>query len=332
MKSLKWIMIILISIIAIALIIAAFLPSSYKVERKTEINASFEKIAPLITDLKMWDKWSPWKAADSAAIYTYNDTIGVNAEMSWEGEIVGSGKLRITGINDTLIKYQLTFLDPMESTSEGGFIVKINDDKTELTWYDEGSLSYPMGRLMTLFISFDKMLGSDFEKGLANIKTVAEEKSYEYSYSIFEKSVDALNIAAIRDTISMNETSEVLGKNFGEIMSLLKKQKVECAGAPMAISYAWDPSSWDFEAAIPVSKEIKPEGRIQFKQSYAGKVVYIIYTGPYEGTEKAYNDLDYYMKENGYEQNGGPWEIYVTDPMTEPDTSKWITEIYFPVK
>ena len=87
-----------------------------------------------------------------------------------------------------------------------------------------------------------------------------------------------------------------------------------------------------FEAAIPIDKEIKGNAQVQVKQSYAGKVIYLSYTGPYEGTYKAYTELDSYMKEKGLFQNGGPWEVYLTDPSTEPDTNKWVTEIYFPVK
>lgn len=332
MKILKWVAIVLICIIVVFHIIAAFMPSTYNVVRTAEINASFEKVVPLITDLKMWDKWSPWKAGDTAAIYTYNDTTGTNAEMSWEGEIIGSGKLRITSINDTAINYRLTFLDPMESESNGSFIIKIHDKTTTLTWTNNGELSYPFGRLTSLFMDFDKMLGADFERGLGLLNKAVENLKPSYTYEIMEKDVEAQNIAVIRDTISMNETSEVLKNNYAEIMDVMKKQKVEMLGVPMAISYAWDPTSWDFEAAIPVAKAIKPTGRVQYKQSYAGKAVYVSYMGPYSGTAQVYMDLENYIKEKNYEQNGGPWEVYFTDPATEPDSNKWITEIYYPVK
>ncbi|KKP85530.1 MAG: Transcriptional regulator, effector-binding domain/component, partial [candidate division CPR3 bacterium GW2011_GWE2_35_7] len=66
--------------------------------------------------------------------------------------------------------------------------------------------------------------------------------------------------------------------------------------------------------------------------SYAGKAVYVEYKGAYDKTYTAYMDLEAYVKEYNLTEAGGPWEVYITDPGTEPDTSKWITGIYFPVK
>jgi effector-binding domain-containing protein len=123
-----------------------------------------------------------------------------------------------------------------------------------------------------------------------------------------------------------------MGKSYGEIQEFLSKNGATASGSPMAITLAWDSLSWDFEAAIPIDKEIEGNDRIVIKKSYEGKSIFVTYTGPYEGTYQAYTDLDQYMKEKGLDQAGGPWEVYITDPSTEPDPSKWITEIYFPVK
>ena len=332
MKILKWVVIVIVAIIAICLAVAAFLPSSYKVERSTVINTSPEKVFALVTDLKMWNKWSPWYEMDSTATYSYNDSTGVGAEMSWKSEIVGSGTLQITSVNDSSVNYLLKFIEPFESESNGTFIIRAEEENTYVSWSDHGNLSFPVERLMTLFMDFDKMLGPDFEKGLASIDKIIQQEKWVYTYEILEKTVEPFGIAVIRDTITMDEIGKTLEINYGEIMTLLKKQKVECTGPPMAISMAWEPTRWDFEAAIPVSKEIKPEGRVQYKQSYQGKVIYVVYTGPYDKTEKAYLDLDNYVKENKLEEAAGPWEVYITDPSTEPDPNKWITEIYFPVK
>jgi effector-binding domain-containing protein/uncharacterized protein YndB with AHSA1/START domain len=332
MKFIKWFLIILAVIVVLVLAVAAFLPSSYKVERTEIINSDPENVFSLITDLKQWDKWSPWKAMDTAAVYAYNDTIGTGAEMSWTGEVVGSGKLRITSVTDTSVTYILTFIEPWESSSEGVFVIKGKGDSTLVSWSDNGKLAFPVERLMTVFMNFEEMLGPDFEKGLAALSKAINDNKWVYTYEIHEKNMEPFGIAVIRDTITMDEIGKTLGENYGEIMDVLKKQKVECTGPPMAISMAWEPTRWDFEAALPVSKEIKPSGRVSYKQSYAGKVIYVVYTGPYEKTEKAYLDLDNYVKENKLEEAGGPWEVYITDPATESDPAKWVTEIYFPVK
>jgi effector-binding domain-containing protein len=331
MKTLKKSLIILAALIGVLLIIAVFLPSEARVERSIVIDASANEIAANITDLHQWDKWSPWKSADSAAEYKYNDTIGLGAWMEWAGKIVGKGKLTIKKITADSIIYFLAFKEPFESESNGSFSFAQADSGVKVTWTDIESLPWPMGRIMGLFLNFDEMMGPDFEKGLAKLKSTTEE-SYKYSYEILEKEVSPMTIAVIRNKVKAGEIGEILGKSYGEIQAYIAKHGAKMTGSPMAITLAWDSLSWDFEAAIPIDKEIPGNDKIQIKKSYAGKVIYAEYTGPYTGTYQAYTDLDVYQKKKGYTEAGGPWEVYVTDPGMEPDTSKWITEIYFPVK
>ena len=331
MKILKRIFIVILVIIVALLIFAAFLPSSYKVIRTTVINASPEAISAQITDFHNWDKWSPWKGIDSTEKYTYNNTIGKGGHMEWDGKMIGSGNMTITEVTDDSVKYNLVFKEPWESISNESFSFTKSDAGTTVTWTDEGKLGWPIARLMNVFMSFDKMMGPDFEKGLAKLKTVVESIP-KYTYSIMEKEVPATTIAVVHNKVLSGQIGNVLGKSYGKIQELIKKQGANMIGSPMAITLAWDSLSWDFEAAIPIDKEIKGNDKVQIKQSYSGKVIYLSYTGPYEKTYKAYTELETYKKEKGYSDNGGPWEVYVTDPGSEPDTSKWITEIYFPVK
>lgn len=331
MKALRITLIALIIVLAAGLILAAFLPSSYNVERSLLIKAKPETISNMITDFHQWDSWSPWKGQDSAAVYTYNDTIGKGANMSWDGSIIGKGSLTITEVKPEGIVYSLRFIDPFESTSTGGFSLESSDSGTIVNWYDTGELGYPIGRLMSLIYSFDEMMGPDFEKGLGKLKEEVEKK-YEYTYPILEKNVDYGIIAAIRKNITMDKIKEELGMAYGQIIEFTYKNKLTMTGPPMAISFAFDSLHWDFEAAIPVDNEVKGTELIQVKPSYKGKAIYVVYKGPYEGSVQAYYDLEAYIKEHNLEQTGGPWEVYITDPAKEPDSTQWITEIYYPVK
>ncbi len=332
MKWIKRILLFIVIVIVLALIIAIFLPSKYSVERSVLINAKEGKIMSQIVDLKKWDYWSPWKPQDTASIYKYNDTIGVGASMEWKGEIVGEGKLRLTEIIPMKsISYILNFVEPFESTSNGSFDLENDKNGLKVTWKDEGTLSWPMGRWMGVIMNFDKQMGPDFEKGLLLLKERVE-KMHDYSYDIFEKTVEAQTIAGIREKINSGDISKALAVKYGTIMSFVAKNGAKCTGSPMAITMAWDSLTWDFVAAIPIDKEIASGGKIKVEKSYAGKVIYIRYKGAYNKTYNAYMDMAAYVKENNLTEVGGPWEVYITDPMTEPDTSKWITEIYFPIK
>lgn len=331
MKILKRILLIIVILVVVVLIVAAFLPSQCKVERSLLMSASSDAISAKITDLHSWDEWSPWKEADSAAEYKYNDTIGVGGWMDWTGKIIGAGKLSITKVTPDSVQYFLAFREPFQSESNGSFSFVKTDSETVVTWTDIESLSWPMGRLMSLFMNFDEMLGPDFEKGLDKLKK-ATENPIKYTYNVQEKEVNAMNIATIRNKVNMGQIGDILGKSYGEMQVFIAKNGAKCIGAPMVITIAWDSLSWDFEAALPIDKDIKGNDRIQIKKSFAGKVLFVEYMGPYDKTYQAYIDLENYKKSKGYSDAGGPWEVYVTDPGVEPDTSKWITEIYFPVK
>lgn len=332
MKWIKRILIVLLTIIAVILIVAFFLPYSYKVERSVVIKADAVKIMSQITDLKKWDFWSPWKPQDTAATYTYNDTVGVNAFMEWKGEIVGNGKLRITALDTGKnITYNLTFIEPFESVSTGSFDFETTSEGTKVTWKDEGILSWPIGRWMGVFMNFDKQLGPDFEKGLSLLKDRAE-KMHVYTYNVLEKNIEPLTIATIHEKVKMSDIEKTIGADYGAIMEYIGKNGAKCTGSPMAITYSYDSLSWEFEAALPIDKEIPSTDKIKVKKSHSGKTVYAIYQGPYNKTYGVYTDIEAYIKENNLTIAGGAWETYITDPSAEPDTSKWITEIYYPIK
>jgi effector-binding domain-containing protein len=332
MKALKRILIALGIILALMLVIAAFLPSAYNVERSVIIKTKSSVIISQIVDLRKWDCWSPWKDQDSAATYKYNDTVGTGGWMEWNGKVVGHGRLSIEKTDgEKSIAYTLRFFEPMDNKATGSFLLAESDSGTKVTWTIGGDVPYPIGRIMFLFMDMDKMMGGDFEKGLARLKTCSEA-SGKYTYEVKEKNVESQIIATIHKKIGLGKIGQTLGECYGEIMTFMQKSGLTQTGPTMAITLAFDSLNWDFEAAIPVDKEIKGSGPIEVKKSYSGRAVYVVYQGPYEKTMQAYMDLDNYMKENKLEQIGGPWECYITDPGKEPDSSKWITEIYFPVK
>lgn len=332
MKWIKRILLILVALVALVLIIAFFLPSKYKVERSAVIKADVEKVMSQIIDLKKWNFWSSWKCKDTAAKYSYNDTIGVNAFMEWDGTIVGKGKLRLTAIDTgKSVSYAIQFIEPFESKSYGKFLFEKQDSGVKVTWTDEGDLNWPIERWLGVFVDFDKEMGPDFETGLKNLKDRVE-KMHVYKYDVLEKNVEALTIATIREKIAMSDIEKTIAENYADIMAYIMKNGAKISGAPMAITVSFDNANWDFEAAIPIDKEIPSTDKIIVKKSYSGKTVYVVYHGPYSKTSDAYADIEAFIKENNLTADGGAWESYITDPGSEPDTSKWVTEIYYPVK
>ncbi len=169
--------IVLAVAIAAVLILAATKPDRFSIRRATVINAPAEKVFPLIADFHEWRKWSPWEDRDPDLKRTYGGAErGKGAIYAWEGnKNVGSGRMEILeATSPSLVKIQLDFLKPFEAHNVAEFTMLPQGNATNLTWVMSGPAPF-MSKVMQVFMSFDKMIGKDFEAGLAKIKSVSEK-------------------------------------------------------------------------------------------------------------------------------------------------------------
>lgn len=173
----KKIALILIVVIAGVLLFAATRPDTFRVERSIIIETAPEKIFTLVNDFHEWRQWSPWENIDPNLKRNYSGAAnGVGAVYAWEGNNqIGSGRMEILeSTPSTQIIIQLDFIKPFAARNSAEFNFKQNGGATEVVWTMHGSNSY-MHKLMGLFFSMDKMVGSSFETGLADLKAVAEQ-------------------------------------------------------------------------------------------------------------------------------------------------------------
>ena len=173
---LKFIGIFAVVAICVILIIAAMKPSTFIVERSVSINATPDKIAPLINDFHSWNTWSPWAKLDPTMKTVYSGApSGVGSIYEWEGNNkVGKGRMEVTSIQPAKTSIKLDFLKPFEGHNTADF-VRTRRFPTRVTWVMYGPLNFVPGKLMTVFTTMDKMIGDDFQRGLANLKAAAEK-------------------------------------------------------------------------------------------------------------------------------------------------------------
>jgi uncharacterized protein YndB with AHSA1/START domain len=172
----KIIAIILALLIAAVLIYAATKPDSFRIERSTSIKASPEKVSAYLTDFKQWAAWSPWEEKDPAMKRTYSGAAtGKDAIYGWQGnKNVGTGRMEILDVQPQKVTIKLDFLSPFEAHNTAEFTLQPQGDSTKLTWSMFGPTNY-MSKVMTTVMSMDKMVGPDFEAGLAKLKAAAEK-------------------------------------------------------------------------------------------------------------------------------------------------------------
>lgn len=163
-----------VAVLAI-LIYAATRPNTFHVERTIDIKASPEKLFALINDFRQWDAWTPYNK-DPAMKKTYGgNASGKGATYAWKGnKEVGKGEISITESEpNSRIAFDLHMIEPFEGRNHVVIALKAAGGTTTITWILEDHPNYFL-KLMSVFINMDKMIGRDFEVGLARLKAVAE--------------------------------------------------------------------------------------------------------------------------------------------------------------
>jgi len=178
MKILKRILIVLLILIAIPLIVAAFMKKDYHVERSIVVNQPQETVFEYVRCLKNQDDFSVWNMKDPGMTKTYSGTDGeVGFISSWDSDNkeVGSGSQEIIKVTpNKRVDMKLKFKEPMEAEDFAFFTTTaLSPTQTKVVWGFDGDMPWPMNFMM-LFMDMEEMLGKDLEAGLKNLKQELE--------------------------------------------------------------------------------------------------------------------------------------------------------------
>jgi hypothetical protein len=172
----KKILIGLVVIVVILVVVIALQSSTYHVERSATINAPAAVVFAQVNDFHNWNAWSPWAKIDPAMKQTFEGApAGTGAIYTWTGnKEVGEGRMTITDSHPSdQIKINLEFVRPFAGTNTTVFTFKPQGNQTVVTWGMSGDKNF-IAKAFHLVVNMDKMLGGDFEKGLAQMKSTAE--------------------------------------------------------------------------------------------------------------------------------------------------------------
>ena len=161
-------------IVAVFVVVVAMRPSDFRVTRSATLPAPAPVVFAQVNDLHKWQAWSPWAKLDPAARNTYEGpAAGTGAICRWSGnKQVGAGCMTITESRPhEFIQFRLDFLKPFRATSTAEFTFKPEGQQTTVTWSMFGNNNF-ISRAVGLFMDCEKMVGGQFEQGLAQLKTV----------------------------------------------------------------------------------------------------------------------------------------------------------------
>jgi uncharacterized protein YndB with AHSA1/START domain len=172
----KKILLLLAALIVVFLVAAAFQPEDYRVVRSRTIAAPAAIVFAPVNDFHRWTEWSPWEKLDPALQRSYEGPAsGVGAVYAWKGNSqVGEGRATITESRpNELIRMRLDFLKPFESSCTAEYLFHEEGKQTTVSWSMAGKKNY-VSKAMCMIMSMDKMVGGQFEEGLANLAKVSE--------------------------------------------------------------------------------------------------------------------------------------------------------------
>jgi effector-binding domain-containing protein/uncharacterized protein YndB with AHSA1/START domain len=343
MKILKFIGIALLSIIGLLVVYSLFKSDKDVTTRTLKVSHSPAKVYNYLLDIKNVKKWNYWTLLDTAISIQYGEsTIGSGAAYSWDSKDpnLGHGAMAYTTCvpNDSIGIY-LDFKD--RGTATSSFVLKPNGTGTEIFYSMYSDLSTKsffskiMHKIMGLF--FTGMMNNAFDESLKNIdhnlSNISSMTSTLSSLQIEEMSVPAFFSMTVKGHLNMKDVAAKLGEWYGIAGKEAAAQKLNITGPPFAVYHEFSlDKDFKAEAGLTTDKKGKSNNGIIAKETPACRCVVGHHLGSYEATEHSHQALLAYIAAHKLTIAGPSREVYISDPMAEKDTSKWATDIFYPVK
>ena len=336
MKILKILGVIVLVILILGVVAIIFGPTDMHMERKITIDAPAEVVFLELNGFRTFDQYSAWSEVDTTAVILIEGpNSGVGASYSWasDNSELGVGQIEIIESNqNAMVKSKMSF-EGYPGSPIAGWLLEEAEGKTVLTYtYDETDIS---GIWKLFSYGTEGMLGPKYERTLEKLKSRIEARP-DFVTKINVAEVEAITYAGLEATAenSVDEISRVMEEAYGEIMAALVQSGTPLGeGYPLAVTTAYSENSISMICGIPVSDDAEIDSEVvSIRNSPNGTAIRALHFGDYGLLVDTHEQINQYASYYGYEISGMPWEIYVTDPTAEVDTSKWITEVYYPVE
>ena len=305
--------------------------SKMHVERSIKINATKENVIQTLTDFETWKAWSPWLLMDENPSVTISQD-GKNYQ--WKGKRTGEGKMEMLEVGDSSIQIDLNFIKPYKSQADVRFDISEAGDATEVTWVMDSSWPFFLFFMKKAMMAY---LGSDYERGLAMLKSYIESGTV-FSRLDFkgESTFAGGRYIGIQTDCTMDEVGAAMAGDFGKMREHQGELEQVVNGPAFSIYHKWDlvNNRISYTAALPVSEVpgslttgmisgAIPETRIHT----------VRHTGPYHHLGNAWATLYSMQRNKEFKLNKqvDPFEIYLNNPMEVPE-NELITDVNMAIK
>lgn len=337
MKFLKALLVIVLILLLGYLVACFFGPKRMDINAEKMIGAPQETVYAQVAHLPTWEKWNTYAQMEGTEITYAEKQEGEGASYSWTMGGKPGGNLEIVEANPSdSLRVQLEFAD-WEGHSYVDWGFQPQGDSTKVSWSMTSDSNIPF-YMRGMMLMMEGSMKSDFNKSLENLEELSQSVPAPpvlAEYEIVPGKRPSKTYLGIRDEMSIDSLQAFYENSYGAIMEHIQQNQYEIVGAPVGIYYKWDMenNSTDLAAAIPVTGgNLEGNETIKVIEIPAGNALVINYFGAYSGLMKPHEALNKHIEEKGLEYVGPVIEEYVTDPMSEPDTTKWQTNIVYYVE
>lgn len=309
------------------------LPRFYDVKKDIFIRSPLSTAADQIHYLSNWQQWVVWLS--EKIIITHQEKeprIGDALEWKEKHNDKIKGKLIITDISsDTLTSLLLTINDQLPSPVT--FHLSPVDSGTHLHFFFQTDAGYnPVIRFLLWFKHYGSIIDNEWEHSLRNLKKICETSPHKEEKIKMVEFKNFFRYLSIRKKIRSHEVTDFL-RNSYKILIKAIKDTANIAGSPFAIYHDWQPDSAIVEAGIPIHNYLKQSHSSMRQDSFIVKrAIRAVHYGSHQTLADTYQKINTWIKQHKIYPTGAPWEVYHTPVHNPNDSTKWITEIFFPTE
>ena len=341
MRLLKNLMIALVAVVVVFAVAGALLPRTAHVERSIDIDAPPLTVFTLVNGFQRFNDWSPWADIDPAGT-DYSITgpaTGVGARMSWSSDNprVGVGSQEI--VRSEPVRRVDTVLDfGPQGTADAFFRLEPAGDGTRVTWGFETDFGWNLvGRYLGFFM-FDAALGRDYQRGLENLKALAEDLPKadwsDLEPEIVSTEARPLAFSAGSSPVESDQITDAVEEALEDVQRYLRSVRVEPAGPPIVITRERTADSYSFEAGFPYTgeprREPRPQENVALGSTPETRAVTAVHTGPVADLPETYAKLEAWAAVHGVILGTGAWETPVMPPDEATDETARI-RVFIPI-
>lgn len=339
MKAIKYVLFLLLILVIGLSIYVAVQPNSFEVTRTKTINAPQSVIYNNVIDFKNWESWSSWVEEKPATIITLGEkTNGIGGSYTWKDED-GIGSMTTIDTKPTKnISQEMQFGEFPKSDIEWNFEPNA-DGSTEVTWTITGKdLPFKFKMFSAFMGGMEKQIGPHFERGLVLLDSVIQAEMKVYSIKV-EDITQHSGGYYLYNTMSckFSDFEKNMKTMLPKVGAYAMTHNVTMAGPPFILYHKWDEenNAVMFSTCVPTnSKVTTDEADILTGKLESFRAVKTVLKGNYSNLKEAWETTMAYIADNNLEMvaGGSMLETYLTDPMSELNPAKWVTEIYVEVK